>query len=101
MQLEGGPASARAASSGRADPPGELPLERLRGGLVASLEGKQASLHLLEVGEVVGGEDFALDDGVVDLDLIEPGGVDGRVDEPKAPVPPPGVAALQPVDGCL
>jgi len=42
--------------------------ERLGGGLVVALEGEQASLHLVGVGEVVGGEHFALDNGVVDLD---------------------------------
>jgi hypothetical protein len=31
-------------------------------------------LDLGETGEVVGREHFALDDGKVDLDLIEPGG---------------------------
>jgi hypothetical protein len=47
---------------------GEAPVERHRGLLVAALEGQQASLDLGQVGEVVGGEDLALDDGEVDLD---------------------------------
>jgi hypothetical protein len=55
---------------------GELPLEWRGGGFVAALEGEQTGLDVSEVREVVGGEDFALHDGEVDLDLVEPGGVD-------------------------
>ncbi|MGH9116325.1 MAG: hypothetical protein ACRD0A_00110 [Acidimicrobiales bacterium] len=46
----------------------EAPLEGRGGLFVAALEGEQAGLDLGEVGEVVGGEDFALDDREVDLD---------------------------------
>jgi hypothetical protein len=59
----------------------ELPLEGPGGFLVAMLEGEEAVFDLGQVGEVVGGEDFALDDGEVDLDLVEPAGMDGSVDE--------------------
>jgi hypothetical protein len=38
---------------------GELPFEAGGGLLVASLEGGEAGLDLVEVGEVVWGEDFA------------------------------------------
>jgi hypothetical protein len=48
------------------------------------------------VGEVVGGEHFALDDRVVDLGLVEPAGVYWNVDEDQ--VAPP---ALEAVDRCL
>ena len=47
---------------------GELPLEGLGGGVVALLEVGQSLLDLVEVGEVVGRDDLALDDGEVDLD---------------------------------
>ncbi|MGH2764448.1 MAG: adenylate cyclase regulatory domain-containing protein [Actinomycetota bacterium] len=50
----------------------ELPLERLGAGLVASLKGEKATFDLAEVGKVVGGEHLPLDDGVVDLDLVQP-----------------------------
>ena len=49
--------------------------------VVAVFEGGDPVGELVEVGEVVGGEDLALDDGEVDLDLVEPGGVDGQVDQ--------------------
>jgi hypothetical protein len=39
------------------------------------LEGQQSFLDSGQRGEVVGGKDFALDDGEVDLDLIEPTGM--------------------------
>jgi hypothetical protein len=38
--------------------------------------------------EVVGGQRFALDDREVELDLIEPGGVDRQVDQPHPTSPP-------------
>ena len=47
---------------------GELPFEGDGGLLVAALEGGEASFDVGQVDEVVGSEDFALDDGVVDLD---------------------------------
>jgi hypothetical protein len=43
--------------------------------------------------ELVGRQRFALDDREVELDLVEPGGVDGQVDEPQVL---PG--ALEPPD---
>jgi len=45
------------------------------------LEGKQALLQVIERAEVVGREDLALNDGEVDLDLVEPTGMDRNVDE--------------------
>jgi hypothetical protein len=36
--------------------------------LVAAFEGEHPGLHLVEVGEVVGGEYLALENGEVDLD---------------------------------
>ena len=61
--------------------------------VVAVLEGGEAVGDLVEVGEVVGGDDFALDDREDDLDLVQPGGVDGQVDEPQV-----GPGALEAVD---
>ena len=46
---------------------GELPCEGPGGGVVAPLEGGQPVLDLVEVGEVVGRDDFALHDGEEDL----------------------------------
>ena len=75
---------------------GELPFEGGGGLLVAPLEGGQAVFDVVEIGEVVGGEDLALDDGVVDLDLVEPGGVDGQLDQGGV-----GPALAEPVAGGL
>src|SRR5437764_11730406 len=45
------------------------------------LEASEGGLELVEGSELTGGEEFALNHGEVDFDLIEPTGVDGRVDE--------------------
>ena len=45
------------------------------------LEGGQGLLGFGEGGEVTGSEDLALNDGEIDLDLIEPLGTDRRMDE--------------------
>jgi hypothetical protein len=60
---------------------GELPLKRGGDLLVAAAEREQLLLARVEVGEVVGGQDFALDDGEVDLGLVEPAGVNRGVDK--------------------
>ena len=60
---------------------GELPLERGGDLLVAATEREELLFERCEVGEVVGGEDLALDDREVDLGLVEPAGVDRGVDE--------------------
>jgi hypothetical protein len=46
---------------------GELPGEWSGGGVVAGFERGQAVADLIQIGEVVGGEDFALDDREVDF----------------------------------
>jgi len=51
---------------------GELPSEGRGDLFVAAAEGQELRLERVEVGEVVGGDDFALDDGEVDLGLVEP-----------------------------
>src|SRR6185369_11770949 len=75
---------------------GELPFERCGDLFVVLLEVEQAGLGVAEVAEVVGRNDFTLDDGEVDLHLIKPGGVDGQVDQPQG-----GPAVFEPVDGGL
>ena len=49
---------------------GESPVERLGDGVVAVFEGGEAVGDPVEVDEVVGGDDFALDDGEHDLDPL-------------------------------
>src|SRR5207249_3072758 len=61
--------------------PGEFPLERFGDALVVLLEPKQTVLDVSERREVVWGQSLALDDGEVDLDLVEPARVDWAVDE--------------------
>jgi hypothetical protein len=50
---------------------GEFPLEGRGDLLVAAAERQEVLLERVEVGEVVGGDDLALDDGEVDLGLVE------------------------------
>src|SRR6266849_3153021 len=54
---------------------GELPLERRGALLVVCLEAKESIGDLGERGEVVRGEHLALNDGEIDLDLVEPAGM--------------------------
>ncbi len=72
---------------------GESPVEWFGGAVVAVLECCQALLDSGQVGEVVGGAYFPVDDGEVDLDLVEPGGVHGGVDHDRI-----RVAVAEPVD---
>src|SRR5260370_18091890 len=60
---------------------GEGPLKGTCGLLVVVLEGEQTLLEVGEGGEVIGSEDLALDDGEIDLDLIEPAGMHRGVDQ--------------------
>jgi hypothetical protein len=54
------------AEVGAGEPPGERPGD----GVVAGLERGEAVADLIQAGEVVGGEGFALDDG--EVDYLEP-----------------------------
>src|SRR5438552_3085665 len=74
----------------------EGPLERLRRVDVVFLETKEPLADGAERGKVIRREDLALDDGEIDLDLIEPACVDGGVDEDE--LRPLG---LQPRDGAV
>src|SRR5206468_2090341 len=67
----------------------EGPLERLRRVDVVFLEAKKPLTDSTERTEVIRREDLALDDGEIDLNLIEPTGVDGGVDEHE--LRPPGL----------
>jgi hypothetical protein len=58
----------------------ELPLERAGDLLVAAAEREQLLFEGVEDGEVVGGEDLALDDKQVDLGLVCEHECKGRVD---------------------
>ena len=61
--------------------------------VVVALELVQGPRDLRGALEVVGVEQLALDDRVVDLDLVEPAGVDWQVDEGQG-----GPAALKALD---
>ncbi len=58
----------------------ELPLKRSRGRFVMLLEAEETILELGEGTEVVRGEHLALDNGEIDLDLVEPAGVNRSMD---------------------
>ena len=75
---------------------GELPLEWGGDLLVAAAEREEVALERVEVGEVVGRENLALDDREVDLGLVEPAGVDRGVDGDQV-----WPAALEAVDRAL
>src|SRR5712691_6348987 len=75
---------------------GEAPVERFRDLVVAALELVEGAGEGGGAVEVVGVEQLALDDRVVDLDLVEPAGVDGQVDEDEV-----APAALEPIDRAL
>src|SRR5215470_10061093 len=74
-------------------PTREGPLERLRRSDVMVLEAKKTLTDRVARRKVVGREHLALDDREIDLDLIEPAGVDGGMDQYE--LRPPG---LQPCD---
>ena len=57
------------------------PLEWPCSPLIARLEGQQAPFKVGPVGKVARRKEFALDDRKVDLDLVEPTGVDRRMDQ--------------------
>jgi hypothetical protein len=71
---------------------GEVPGERLGDLVVALLEVVERASECGGVLEVVGIQQLALDDRVVDLDLVEPAAVDRGVDEDQ--VRPPALEAL-------
>jgi hypothetical protein len=73
---------------------GVFPVERPGGLVVAADEGQQGSGELVEAGEVVGSDDFLLDDG--EEDLVQPGCVQRRVDHDGV-----RVSAGEPGDGGL
>lgn len=81
--------------------PSELPFEGIGDLFEVAFEVLEAPFDLFEVVEVVGGEHLALDDGEVDLDLVEPAGVNWGVDDMcVGPLPPEAVdAGLPAVDG--
>jgi hypothetical protein len=71
----------------------ERPLERAGEGSVVLAEGQQPLGEFGERAEVVGSQRLALDDREEQLDLIEPGGVDGQVDQAGV-----GPSRLHPLD---
>jgi len=82
-------------SSGRSAG-GESPLERGSRLLVMTLESQEALFEFGQRGEVVGREDFSLNDGEIDLNLIEPAGVNRCVDKDCV-----GPLRLQAIHGLL
>ena len=60
--------------------PRELPLERFGNCLIMFLEAKEALFYFFEGTEVIWRESFALDDREVDLNLVQPTGMNGCVD---------------------
>lgn len=48
----------------------EFPLERLGDRFVVALEFQESFSNRVEAGEIMGGQDLALNDGKINLDLI-------------------------------
>ena len=59
----------------------ELPFERARLAVAQLFVQSQSLLNFLQAGEVVRGQHLPLDDRKIDLDLIEPTGMHGRMDQ--------------------
>jgi len=57
--------------------------------LIMGLKADQPVANLLKAGEVIGGQDFPLDDREVDLNLVEPTRVNRRVDHHRVGPPTP------------
>jgi hypothetical protein len=60
---------------------GPLKLKGRGAALIVGLEGKQTLLEFGQRREIVGGENFSLNDREIDFDLIQPTGVDRGVDQ--------------------
>ena len=65
--------------------PRELPLKGLRHLLISGLDGRHAGFDFALVREVIPGQDLALHDRDVDLNLVEPGGMRRQVNQPQVP----------------
>src|SRR5260370_12729518 len=64
----------------------ESPIERMRLSIAELLVQPQSLLDFLQAGEVVRGQDLPLDDREVDLHLIQPTGMYGRMDQDRLTV---------------
>ena len=65
----------------------ELPFEGTSSGFPIILKIEEALGKGIEIGKVIGGEHLGLDNREVDLDLVEPAGMDGRMDYDNARMP--------------
>src|SRR3990172_5180252 len=77
----------------------KLPAEGAGDGFVSALKRKESLWDFAQIGEVVGRENLPLHDRKVDLDLVEPAGVDGQMHQDEFGVVP--VSVSQPLDGTL
>src|SRR3974390_3705267 len=64
----------------------EFPVEGARFAIAQFLVQPKSLLYLFKAGEVVRRQDLSLDDREIDLHLIQPTGMHGRVDENRLPV---------------
>lgn len=75
-------------------------MEWSSGELVVVLKGEQMVLEVGDGGEVIGSEDLALDDGEIDLDLVEPAGMNGSVNQyDRGPRGAQAVSGFEPAVG--
>ena len=64
--------------------PSKVPLKGFGDGMPIVLEGDQPFGKGSEVGKLIGSEHFSLDDGKVDLDLVEPTGMNRQVKQDES-----------------
>jgi len=74
----------------------ELPFKRLSDGLIVTLEALETVGQDFQGVEIIWREHLSLNNREVDLDLVEPTGMDGTMDHPEV-----GVATLQPLNTAL
>jgi hypothetical protein len=60
---------------------GEGPLDQRGGPFIVALESEEALFEFSQRREIVGCENLPLNDGEIDLDWVEPTGMDRGVDE--------------------
>ena len=79
--------------------PSELPLGRLGNRFVVRLEIQERLFHGLHIRELIGYQDLALDNGEINLNLVQPTGVHRGVDLNRVSMPPrePLLRYLSPV----
>src|ERR1017187_4766680 len=65
---------------------GKFPLERFGDLFIEVVESQEAVGYLGQAGELIRGEHLSLDDGEINLHLVEPTGMNGQMDQDQVAV---------------